>query len=147
MSTYSFQDVVAAINIGDGKVINVSPGGVAEEGITFERNEDANTMLVGTEGEVLHCLHSGTSGTVRLRLLKTSGKNGELMNALNEQQAQGAKWGRNLISLEDKARGDKVVATEVAFAGKPVIVFAKIGAIMEWAFHAGRITAVLQTDF
>lgn len=139
MATYSFLDVGAAID-GPGDNISISPGtGVAEEGITIERTEDENAMTIGAGGEVMHSLHAGTSGTVRLRLLKTSPINARLMEMRNFQKLSGATWGQNAISVRDFQRGDIVTCTEVAFTGPPATSWGKGGGVVEWVFHAGYI--------
>jgi hypothetical protein len=100
-------------------------------------------MTIGADGEVMHSHHVGNSGTVRLRLLKSSPTNGQLMDMLKAQRASGSEWGRNLIGLRDFVRGDKLVASDVAFTGPPSLSFGKVGPINEWVFHAGHITEVL----
>lgn len=143
MASYSFKDVGASI-AGPGGSINLGMGaGVAEEGISFERTEDHNTMAAGSDGEVQHSLHVADSGTVRVRLLKVSPINGQLLNMYKAQRQTGALWGRNTLSLRDFVRGDKVVTTEVAFTGPPTMVFGKVAPMNEWIFHAGHIDPTL----
>lgn len=143
MSTYSFIDVGAAID-GPGGNIQLGYGaGVAEEGITIERTEDMNTMNTGADGEVMHSLHASTSGTVRVRLQKTSRQNALLQAMLNFQRIAAANHGRNVIRVQDSARGDIVTCRVVAFAGPPSLTWGKVGAMNEWLFHAGKISPIL----
>lgn len=150
MSSYSFRDVVCRMVTPGGTIgLGMSEGttvGVAEEGITFERAEDRNTIMVGINGEALNLVHAADHGTVRIRLLKTSLANGRLMDAYKAQKKAGSDWSRNNISLRDMTRGDKVVATEVAFAGEPSLTFGKVGTISEWLFHAGHIEETLTKE-
>ncbi|MCE6957462.1 DUF3277 family protein, partial [Acinetobacter baumannii] len=72
MSTYSFMDTQCTLASDDG-VIDLGYGaGVADEGITIAMAGDANTMTIGADGEGMHSLSANKSGTVTVRLLKTS---------------------------------------------------------------------------
>jgi len=143
MAAYSFADVGASISGPSGN-INLGMGaGIGEEGITFERTEDRNTMVAGADGTIMHSLHVANSGSIRIRVLKTSPTNGMLLNMFKSQRGSGATWGRNTVSLRDFVRGDKVVATEVAFTGEPTLAFGKQGAIHEWLLHAGHLDPTL----
>jgi hypothetical protein len=114
MKAYSFRDVSCTFKAPEGTFGLGMGAGVDEEGISFEKVEDRNTMMLGIYGDVIHFLHTSDASIVRVRLLKTDG-----------------------------ARGDKVVASEVAFAGEPNLVFAKLGGLNEWVFHAGHLEATL----
>ena len=60
---YSFMDVSATI-AGVGGVVDLGYGAsVAEEGISIVQTEDRNLMTVGADGEVMHTLRAGKSGT------------------------------------------------------------------------------------
>lgn len=145
MATYSFIDVGCSL---DGPGVNLELGygaAVAEEGIAVERTEDANTMNIGADGEPMHSLHAGHSGTVRIRLQKTSPANAYLMSAWNLQRTSGANHGRNTIVVRDFQRGDIVSCTTVAFTGPPALVWGKQGNMQEWTFHAGRVSYNLGT--
>src|SRR3954462_2295825 len=113
--------------------------GASDEGITFERGEDRNTQTPGADGTIMHSMHVADHGTVRLRLLKTSTTNGLLMDMYKQQRKSSSVWGQNVISLQDMVRGDKVKATEVAFAGEPALSYSKVGNVNDWTFHAGHI--------
>lgn len=117
--------------------------GVAEEGISVERVEDRNSQLRGTSGEVINLLSASMAGVIRVRLLKTAPSNGVLMEMFKIQRGDGSRWSKNLISIEDKTRGDKLVAAEAAFMGEPVIVWGKIATVQEWVFLAGSIDETL----
>jgi hypothetical protein len=143
MKAYSFRDVSCTFKAPEGTFGLGMGTGVGEEGISFEKVEDRNTMMLGIYGDVIHFLHTSDASIVRVRLLKTSVSNGLLTKVYKEQFGHSPQWGQNLISLTDGARGDKVVASEVAFAGEPNLVFAKLGGLNEWVFHAGHLEATL----
>ena len=85
MATYSFLDVTASI-AGPGGNFSLGNGsGNSEEGITVTMTEDKNTMTIGADGSAMHSLHAGKSGTVSVRLLKTSPVNKQLMTLYNYQ--------------------------------------------------------------
>jgi hypothetical protein len=144
MATFSFKDVGASIE-GPGGNINLGYGAsVADEGITVEDVEDRNTMTTGADGDVMHSLHASDAGTVRVRLLKTSGTNALLMQMFNLQSLSGASWGDNTIVIRDHARGDIVICSDVAFTRRPTLGWAKAGPPMyEWTFTAGHVNPVL----
>lgn len=147
MPTYSFRDVKTSISGPGGSVIlggsTQEQNGVAEEGISVERVEDRNSQLRGTSGEVINLLSASMAGVVRVRLLKTASSNGVLMEMFKIQRGDGSRWSKNIISIEDKVRGDKMVAAEAAFVGEPVLVWGKVGTIQEWVFQAGSIDETL----
>lgn len=145
MATYSFKDVNVSI-AGIAGTIQLGMGaGVAEEGITIERTEDRNTMTLGADGEVMHSLHVADGGTVRVRLLKTSPVNGRLMDLYKQQRRGSLFWGRNTISVQDRARNDRITASEVAFMGEPALSYGKVGNVNEWSFHAGHVEGTLDS--
>jgi len=78
-------------------------------------------------------------------LLKTSPTNGRLMDLYKQQRKGSATWGRNTISVQDRARNDRVTASEVAFMGEPALTYGKTGNVNEWAFHAGHIEGTLDS--
>lgn len=130
-----------ALNLGRPHAYSLVGGhkGVADEGISFERVDDRNTQLRGCTGETLNLRHAGLQGVVKIRLLKTSDVNGLMMQMFKAQFLNNMDWSRNIISLEDRVRGDKMVATECAFAGEAAQAWGKVGAMNEWTFHAGSI--------
>lgn len=145
MAAYSFKDITASLAGPGGTIVIGIGSGAADEGITVERSEDRNTMQTGADTHVTHSLHAANAGTVRLRLLKTSTTNGLLLNMLKLQLAVSALHGRNVISIQDTVRGDKVTCTEVSFAGEPALAFGKVAQVQEWTFHAGHVEATLDT--
>lgn len=143
MATYSFLDVAAAI-VGPGGAFSLgADAATAEEGITIEMAEDQNTMTVGADGSVMHSLHAGRSGTLTVRLLKTSPVNAQLNAMFEVQRVSSALHGRNVITVRDTARGDVVTCQQVAFARKPALNYAKDGGTNEWTFHCGRVDQLL----
>jgi len=143
MSTYSFLDIVAAMD-GPGGSINLGAGaGAAEEGITIESVNDKNTMTNGADGSGMHSLRADNSKTVTVRLLKTSPTNALLMNMYNYQTMSSATHGKNTISIRDTARGDSITLEKVAFKRPPNIEYQVEGGINEWQFDAIDSSTVL----
>jgi len=143
MSTYSFLDVVAAMN-GPGGSINLGAGaGVAEEGITIESVNDKNTMINGADGSGQHSLRADNAKTVTVRLLKTSPINALLMNMYNYQTMSSVTHGKNTISVRDIARGDAITLEKVAFKRPPNLEFQIEAGMNEWQFDAIDSTTVL----
>ena len=145
MATYSFIDNYAAIS-GPGGSFSIGSGaGNSEEGITVEMAEDKGTMTTGADGQVMHSLHAGKSGTATIRLLKTSPTNALLMAMYNFQSLTSANFGRNTITVTDAVRGDTITLSNVAFRRAPTITYAKEGGINEWSFNAGQVDHHLGT--
>lgn len=139
MSTYSFKDVVATID-GPGGTIPLSGGvGSAKEGITIAPTGDKSAMLIGADGGVQHSLMADDSGTVTVRLLKTSPINAALMKLYEYQTRSSARHGKNTIQVRDLARGDAVDCSLCAFKKAPDLTYADEAGTIEWAFDAGRI--------
>lgn len=96
MSTYSFMDTQCSLASDDG-VFDLGYGAaIAEEGITFSMGGDKNTMTIGADGEGMHSLHADKSGTVTIRVLKTSPVNAKLSN-LYQLQAKSSKNGVKIL--------------------------------------------------
>lgn len=143
MTAYSFMSCTATLT-GPGGEIDLGYGaGVADEGITITRAEDANTMQTGADGSVMHSLHAAQHGIVTVRLLKTSPTNALLMALYNYQRSSPANWGQNNIVVRDAARGDGTSALTCAFKKVPDLSYAKDGNLLEWSFDAGQIDSVL----
>lgn len=145
MATYSFIDTTATL-IGPGGEIDLGYGAsVADEGITVTMTGDKNTMTVGADGEVMHSLHADKSGTVTVRLLKTSPTNAKLQNLYNAQSLSSTLWGQNIINIGNTGSSDNTVCRSVAFSRKPDLNYAKEGGLVEWTFHVGKVDSLLGT--
>jgi hypothetical protein len=143
MKTYSFLDIQCAI-AGPGLVANLSAGvGQADEGITFAFNGNINTTTIGADGEGMNTLRSDRSGTVTVRLLKSSPTNQILSAALAFQRTSSAAHGQNTITLFDRNKGDVVTAEGVAFNKVPDLNFGKEAQVIEWQFSAVKISPTL----
>lgn len=143
MGTYSFLDTVCAL-VGPGGFINLANGaGSAEEGITIEADAEIGSMTIGAGGEVMHSLHANKSGTVTVRLLKTSPVNSLLAAMYAFQTASAVNYGRNTITLSNVATGDSITCQSVGFKKIPSLTYAKDGGIIEWTFNAGVIDRLL----
>lgn len=142
--TYSFLDVQAAISGPGGNFpLAGDESGNAEEGVTIEPTGDKNIMTVGADGSVMHSLKGDRSGTVTVRLLKTSTINAALQALYNYQTTSSSRHGQNTITIRDVARGDTITCQKVAFAKNASKTYDGSGGIMEWTFHAGTISALL----
>ncbi|EKY3223604.1 phage structural protein [Cronobacter dublinensis] len=143
MSGYSFLDVTATL-AGPTGVIDLGSGAcVAEEGITVTMTGAKNTMTEGADGEVMHSLHPGKSGTISVKLLKTSPANKKLSLAYNAQTQSSSLWGNNVIVIRNAASGDITTARSVAFQQMPEYANAKEAGVVEWKFDCGKIDQVL----
>ena len=143
MTTYSFQDVTAAI-VGVGGSINLAAGAaVSEEGITIEPVADKNVMTIGADGSGMHSLAANEASTVTVRLLKVSPVNAQLSMMYNLQTRSSATHGKNVITIRDVVRGDAVVLTSVAFKKRPPLNYAKEGGLVEWTFDAVKTNTTL----
>lgn len=142
MSAYSFLDVQAAIR-GPGGSFSLSGVGNAEEGISVAMGDDKSDLTVGADGQGMHSLHAGKSGTVTVRLLKTSPANEQLAALYNFQTSSSSLHGQNTVTVRDTARGDFIVAEQVAFKKMPDLNYAKSGGTNEWVFEAVFIDTTL----
>jgi hypothetical protein len=142
-NTYSFIDVSASI-AGIGGIVDLGNGAAtSEEGITVAMTEAKNTMTTGADGEVMHSLHAGKSGTITVNLLKTSPANTKLMLMYNAQQFSSSTWGNNVIVIRNKSSGDVITARSVAFQKVPDNANAKVGNTNAWVFDCGKIDQIL----
>lgn len=139
MKTYSFLDTAAAI-VGPGGAFSIGAGsGVAEEGITIDQGSDINAMTIGADGEGMHSLHANKSGTVTVRVLKTSPVNALLSAMVAFQRTSASNHGQNTITISNPSLGDGITCSQVAFAKIPSITYAKDGGMIEWRFDAIKI--------
>lgn len=136
--TYSFQNVTGTL-VGSG-VVNFGYGaGNAKEGITIEPNEDINAMYIGADGEGMHSLKSNKSGTVRIRLLRTSPQNAQLQLLYNAQTISPSLHGNNVITIRDKGNNEVCVCRGCAFKRLPTRNLGEEGQMQEWAFDCIKI--------
>lgn len=143
MSTYSFIDVSASLT-GPTGVIDLGYGSAnSDEGITVTMTEAKNTMTTGADGEVMHNLHAGKSGTITVNLLKTSPQNKKLSLMYNAQSLSSSLWGNNVIVMRNKASGDIVTARAVAFQRQPDWNNPKVAGTVAWVFDCGKIDEML----
>ncbi|HHT0093265.1 TPA: phage structural protein [Raoultella planticola] len=143
MSAYSFLDVSGTLSGPTGSIELGSGAANSEEGIVVAMTEAKNTMTVGADGEVMHSLHGGKSGTITLTLLKTSPVNKKLSLMYNAQSQSSATWGNNVIVLRNKASGDIVTARSVAFQKQPDWNNPKVAGTVAWVFDGGKIDELL----
>lgn len=147
MATYSFLDVSASI-VGPGGAIALGSGsGAAEEGISVEYTTEADTLTIGADGTPMHGLNADKSGTITVRLLKTSPTNQQLMAMFNVQRASSSLFGNNVITIIATHGGDVTTAQSVAFKQKAGLTYAKDAGMNEWAFSCGKIDSALGGDY
>lgn len=143
MATYSFLDVSASL-AGPTGTIDLGAGSAnSEEGITVTMTEAKNTMTVGSDGEVMHSLHGGNSGTITVTLLKTSPVNKKLSLMYNAQRMSSSTWGNNVIVIRNTVSGDITTARACAFQKQPDHGNGKVGGTVSWVFDCGKIDQVL----
>lgn len=143
MSTYSFIDVSASLTGPTGSIDLGYGSANSEEGITVVMAEAKNTMTVGADGEVMHSLRAGKSGTITVTLLKTSPVNKKLSLMYNAQSQSSATWGNNVIVVRNKVSGDISTARSCAFQKQPDHANAKVGNTVSWVFDCGKIDQLL----
>ncbi|SVJ86183.1 DUF3277 family protein [Klebsiella pneumoniae] len=141
--TYSFIDVSASLTGPTGSIDLGYGSANSEEGITVAMTEAKNTMTVGADGEVMHSLHAGKSGTITVTLLKTSPVNKKLSLMYNAQSQSSATWGNNVIVIRNKVSGDITTARSCAFQKQPDFNNAKEGGTVAWVFDCGKIDQLL----
>lgn len=143
MSTYSFMDITASM-VGPTGAIDLGYGSAnSDEGITVTMTEAKNTMTIGADGEVMHSLHAGKSGTVTINLLKTSPVNRKLSLAYNAQSQSSATWGNLTFYLRNHASGDIVTIRSAAFQKQADWNNPKVAGIVTWVFDGGKIDEIL----
>ena len=142
-NTYSFIDVSASLTGPTGSIDLGCGSANSEEGITVAMTEAKNTMTVGADGEVMHSLHAGKSGTITVTLLKTSPVNKKLSLMYNAQSQSSATWGNNVIVIRNKVSGDITTARSCAFQKQPDHANAKVGNTVSWVFDAGKVDQLL----
>ena len=134
MATYSFINIAVSI-VGPGGAFNLGYGsGDAEEGITIEMIDDKNKMDVGADGSIMHSLRASNAGRITARFLKTAPTNALLSALYNFQRFSSGNWGQNSIVTTDPARGDLVLASQMAFVKQSDLTYAQDGNYNTWAF-------------
>lgn len=143
MATYSFMDITASMT-GPTGILDLGYGSAkSEEGITVTMTEGKNTMTIGADGEPMHSLHAGKSGTITVNLLKTSPMNKKLSLMYNAQSQSSSLWGNNVFVLRNKASGDIVTARSAAFQRQPDWNNPKVAGTVAWVFDCGKIDEML----
>ena len=114
-------------------------------GVTFEMNDNANTLTVGADGTPMNSLNPSKAGKVTVRLLKTAPANGLLSAMYNYQRASPANWGQNTLAAADVTRGDQYACQSVAFTKFPSNTYTVEGGALEWTFDVGIMDPALAT--
>lgn len=143
MSTYSFLDVSGTLAGPTGTIDLGSGSANSEEGITLSMTEAKNTMTIGADGEVMHSLHGGNSGTLTVTLLKTSPVNKKLSLMYNAQRLSSGTWGNNVIVVRNKVSGDFFTARSCAFQKQPDWNNPKVAGTVAWVFDCGKVDGLL----
>jgi structural protein KPP10_ORF10 len=136
MATYSFKNFKCTfVGPGVGAFSLGSDAGLSKEGLTVAMDEDKTKTDTGAGGDVMHSVNASDTGTIRVRLLKTSPTNALLNAAYNFQKTNVASAGQNVIRGADTARGDVVSATQLAFVKQPDLTYASEAGMNEWQFR------------
>lgn len=142
-STYSFLDTMASISGPNGAFSFGAGSGNTEGGISIVYTEDINTMTIGADGEGMHSLHAGKSGTITVRLLQTAPVNALLAAMFNLDRASGVSHGRNTITVRDLVQGDIITCQQCAFVKFTDVTYAKDQSERVWTFHSIKIDPIL----
>lgn len=137
MATYSFLSVSSSINGPNGS-FSLSDGNT-EGGITASMRGAKNTLTIGADGSGMNSLHADKSGTITVRLLKTSLTNALLSQMYESDVSDASNWGNNVITIRDVNRGDHVTGAGCAFQKRPDLVYDKEGAANEWIFDVTQL--------
>jgi hypothetical protein len=145
MAVYSFLDITASL-VGPGLDADLGQGSaVADEGISIVMAGDKNKMTIAADGEGMHNLNADKSGTITVRLIKTSPMNSVLQTAYDAQTLSATLHGQNVFLMRNIRSGDTHAARSLAFKKKPDIKEGKEGQMLEWTFDAIKIDSILGT--
>ncbi len=128
--TYSPEDV--SLSIG-GSLINGFSEGTF---ITVEREEDAFTKVVGSDGIVTRSKNANKSGTVTLTLKGSSPSNDILSALASKDEIDGS--GVSAVIVKDNS-GTTVCAGKGWIRKKAAAEFAKEISDREWTFDIGKL--------
>lgn len=143
MKTYSFLDV-NCVMVGPGLAIDMSQGaGLDSEGISVAYDAEISNKHIGADGSGFHSLKADKSGTITVRVLRSSPLNQKLSQALAFQRTSSAAHGQNTITIVDRNKGDNVTAQNVAFQRAPNLNFGSEASMVEWTFSAITIDFAL----
>ena len=145
-TTYSFLDCQATLTGPNVTVTIGSTSGTAEEGISIAFAEDQASTMIGADGTGMHSIHAGQSGTVIVRLLKSSPTNAVLSAAYQADRQVPSSGGQNTIVVSWLAGGHLYTCVQCVFVKFPDQSYAKDAALLEWGFRAIRITPNLGTN-
>lgn len=141
INTYSFASFSCYI-AGPNGSFNLSAGNT-EGGISFSRRASKNTLTVGADGRGQNALHAENSGTITVRLLKTSPANAMLQAMYDSDRSNPSVWGQNVITGRDTNLGDNHTGNLCAFQKFPDVVYDKEGAALEWVFDVADLQSNL----
>lgn len=136
-NTYSFISVSASITGPNGS-FSLSNGNT-EGGITASFRAAKNTLTIGADGSGMNSLHADNSGTLTVRLLKTSPTNALLSTMYDADRLDPTTWGKNVITVRDINLGDIVSADGCAFQKHPDVTYDKEGPALEWVFDVANL--------
>jgi hypothetical protein len=111
-----------------------SNSGAAKEGVSVAFDEDKIGVVTGADGSIMTSLHATQTGTITVRLLKTSPINAVLSQAYNFQRQSSGSTGQNVIRGVDKVRGDTVSGVQMGFVRFPDNEWGEEGNTLVWTF-------------
>jgi hypothetical protein len=129
--TYSPEDVSVSVN---GAVITGFSEGTF---ITAEREEDAFTKVVGSDGDVTRSKNPNKSGTIALTLKGSSAGNDTLTALASLDEIDGS--GIAAVMVKDNS-GRTVCAGKGWIQKLPTVEFAKEVTDREWMIAIGKFT-------
>jgi len=143
MGVYSFIDNSGTWT-GPGGTLSLGNGsGASDEGITIAYNEDVGHMDIGADGSIQHSLHANKSGTITIRVLKTSPINQKISNKIAFQRAGAANYGQDTFSIQNLVTGDIVTCQQVGVKSFSPMTYAKDAGMNEWVLNVGLIEPTL----
>jgi hypothetical protein len=129
--TYSPEDVSVTVN---GAVISGFSDGTC---INAEREEDAFTKVVGSDGQVTRSKNPNKSGTIALTLKGSSASNDVLSALASLDEINGS--GVAAVIVKDNS-GRSVCAGKGWIKKTPTVEFAKEVTDREWMIDIGKFT-------
>lgn len=105
--------------------------------ITAERNEDAFTLEVGSDGEASRTASANQSGTVTLTLMQTSASNDALSAAALQDETN--QSGTGALMIKDASGRTVVLAAEAWIRRRAAAEFGSEQSTREWVFETGNL--------
>lgn len=135
MGTYDPKKVIC--NVGNAIIQGFGPGTFVE----VERNGDAVSLLVGTQGEYAWAINRDKSGIITLQIMQTAQSNDILWAMAIADEQAGA--GSRPFSLEDLNGRTLVQSAEVKVMKLPNLPYSNEVSPREWKLVAGSLDVMI----